>query len=73
VITSPTYVQRQVTFSPPMSVATLRHLLEDLPAEADVDILDGELIAVNWQREELAVNTMQDTHGSGRDISSVTG
>lgn len=46
------FVQRQVCITPPVSVATLRGFLLDLPADASVEILDGELIDIRWQRHE---------------------
>lgn len=46
------FVQRQMTVATPVSAATLVRLLADVPPDAEVETLDGELIAVRWQRHE---------------------
>lgn len=46
------FVQRQMTVSPPVSTAVLRTLLAAVPDDACVEILDGELIDVRWERHE---------------------
>lgn len=47
------FVQHQRTFPPPFTVEVLKRLLVGVPEHATVDLLDGELIAVNWTHHEL--------------------